>query len=341
MEGFTDVVLDTDGRPIQGASVTITDYPSGSASSLYSDNGTTALTTNVVTTDALGRYTFFAADGRYTRVISKSGYSTITLTDLTLLDDPAQGALTATTISASGNVNIGGTLTVAGNTTLTTGNLTVSGTTLITSSGALNLNASASSIVFKVDTVTVWFLNAGELTPQTDNVADAGRSNLRLKTGYFGTSVIAPLGDFGGATDSGSHLVVRGLNVTLNFTSDSSGNGHAILTLGGNDFGFASSGGRQFEIGHTASAANFLQVTGAASGANASIKASAENLLFGSGSALATTATAGYCMFPSCAGTPTGVPTGQAAGKIPMIFDTTGVKLWFYTGGSWKGVVVA
>lgn len=86
---------------------------------------------------------------------------------------------------------------------------------------------------------------------------------------------------------------------------------------------------------------NHLQVTGAISGANPSIKASAENLLFGSGSALLTTATAGYVMFPSCAGTPTGVPTGQAAGKIPMIFDTTGVKLWFYTGGAWKGVVVA
>jgi hypothetical protein len=97
----------------------------------------------------------------------------------------------------------------------------------------------------------------------------------------------------------------------------------------------------QFVITATASTVNYLQVTGAASGANPRIQASGENLLLGSGSALATTATAGYVMLPSCAGTPTGVPTAQGAGKIPMQFDTTGVKLWFYTGGSWKGVVVA
>lgn len=88
-------------------------------------------------------------------------------------------------------------------------------------------------------------------------------------------------------------------------------------------------------------AANHIQITGAATGANPKINASAENILFGTGAAIATTATAGYVMFPSCAGTPTGVPTGQGAGNIPMIFDTTGVKLWFYTGGAWKGVVVA
>lgn len=111
--------------------------------------------------------------------------------------------------------------------------------------------------------------------------------------------------------------------------------------VGSHFFYTNSQGVPQFGVVHTASVANYVQATGAASGANASLKASAENLLFGSGSALATTATAGYVMIPSCAGTPTGVPTGQGAGKIPMQFDTTGVKLWFYTGGAWKGVVVA
>ena len=58
-------------------------------------------------------------------------------------------------------------------------------------------------------------------------------------------------------------------------------------------------------------------------------------------SALATTATEGFLHLQSCAGTPTGVPASIPSGQIPMVFDTTGVKLWLYTGGAWKGVVVA
>lgn len=54
----------------------------------------------------------------------------------------------------------------------------------------------------------------------------------------------------------------------------------------------------------------------------------------------ATTATDGFPYIPVCAGTPTGVPTAKA-GFVPMVFDSSGVKVWFYTGGSWKGVVVA
>lgn len=79
----------------------------------------------------------------------------------------------------------------------------------------------------------------------------------------------------------------------------------------------------------------------ATAGTNPKIQPTNRNLVLGIGTALATTDTNGHIMIPSCAGTPTGVPTGQGAGHIPMIFDTSGVKLWFYTGGSWKGVTVA
>lgn len=60
-----------------------------------------------------------------------------------------------------------------------------------------------------------------------------------------------------------------------------------------------------------------------------------------SGSALTTTAIGGFVMIPTCPGTPTGVPATIPAGCVPLVFDTTGVKLWIYTGGTWKGVVVA
>lgn len=62
-------------------------------------------------------------------------------------------------------------------------------------------------------------------------------------------------------------------------------------------------------------------------------------ILNGSGGALATTATDGFPYIPTCAGTPTGVPTA-VTGAVAMVFDTTGNKLWIYDGG-WIGVVLA
>lgn len=51
--------------------------------------------------------------------------------------------------------------------------------------------------------------------------------------------------------------------------------------------------------------------------------------------ALATNATDGFLYIPTCAGTPTGVPTAQT-GTVAMIFDTTNNKLYIYDGG-WLG----
>ena len=52
--------------------------------------------------------------------------------------------------------------------------------------------------------------------------------------------------------------------------------------------------------------------------------------------ALATDATRGYVMIPSCAGTPTGTPADIPTGQIPMVWDSTNLKLYVYTGGAWK-----
>lgn len=61
---------------------------------------------------------------------------------------------------------------------------------------------------------------------------------------------------------------------------------------------------------------------------------SAGGLVVGT-AALATNATAGFLYIPTCAGTPTGVPTTQT-GTVAMIFDTTNNKLYIYDG-SWLG----
>lgn len=52
------------------------------------------------------------------------------------------------------------------------------------------------------------------------------------------------------------------------------------------------------------------------------------------GGLLATTATSGFFHIPTCAGTPTGVPSGTPSGFVPMVFDTSGGKLYVYSG-SW------
>ena len=50
---------------------------------------------------------------------------------------------------------------------------------------------------------------------------------------------------------------------------------------------------------------------------------------------LATDATDGFLWVPTCAGTPTGTPTGSA-GFAPLVVDDTNHKLYFYSGGAWR-----
>lgn len=53
------------------------------------------------------------------------------------------------------------------------------------------------------------------------------------------------------------------------------------------------------------------------------------------GGALATSATNGFFYVPTCAGTPTGVPTTKT-GFAPVVVNTTNNKLYFYSGGAWR-----
>lgn len=50
--------------------------------------------------------------------------------------------------------------------------------------------------------------------------------------------------------------------------------------------------------------------------------------------ALATNATDGFIYLPTCAGTPTGVPTANT-GRVPWVYDTTNDKIYIYNG-AWK-----
>jgi hypothetical protein len=55
--------------------------------------------------------------------------------------------------------------------------------------------------------------------------------------------------------------------------------------------------------------------------------------------ALATNATDGFLYVPTCAGTPTGVPTART-GRSPLVVDTTNSKFYAYIGGAWKSATL-
>lgn len=58
----------------------------------------------------------------------------------------------------------------------------------------------------------------------------------------------------------------------------------------------------------------------------------------GTNVALATTATVGFMMIPTCAGTPTGTPAGTLTGAVALVWNSTGNTLHAYEGGAWNTV---
>lgn len=188
--------------------------------------------------------------------------------------------------------------------------------------------------------------NAGYATLQggTGNVNGGGLGgNVSVKGGA------------GAAQSSGGSGIAGGSATLISGAGGSGGSGGwnggaagAVAVTGGVG-GAATSGG-------TGGAGGSIGLTGGAGGAFGNVNGGDITLsggaavgtgkpgnvvLNGTGSALTTTATGGFTCIPTCAGTPTGVPASIPTGTVPMVFDTTGVKLWIYTGGAWKGVVVA
>lgn len=87
MQKYSDIVL-FNGQPLSGAAVTVSTYPSGAAATIYIDNGVTQ-GPNPIITDLNGRYSFYAANGRYSLQISYPNALTQTILDFPLEDDPA------------------------------------------------------------------------------------------------------------------------------------------------------------------------------------------------------------------------------------------------------------
>jgi hypothetical protein len=198
----------------------------------------------------------------------------------------------------------------------------------------------------------VWFEN----NPNAGSIASGDGIAISIVSSSLGTAAgsVVINGDNTGGTvelqgNSRRALITGTIGASLNYLSVYANNtptvqaNHgstanvalALSSKGTEEVGFYTSaqGAKQARVIHTATPANTVDMTGGASGANPRIGASAENLVLGTGSALATNATAGFIMVPGMAGIASGAPTGAGAGAFPLVYDSTNNKIGIYDGG--------
>ena len=95
-------------------------------------------------------------------------------------------------------------------------------------------------------------------------------------------------------------------------------------------------------IGSTTTINNFPTSGTTNNYTNLTLQPNSGNVVIGTGSSLATTATNGFLCIPTCAGAPTvGPPIGDEPavpiGTVPLIYDTTNDRLYIRTpGGTWR-----
>ena len=137
MQKYRDAIINSQGRPVQGATVAVTTYPGGVAATIYADNGVTALPSNTVASDVNGAFSFYAADGRYTITLSGAGISATVISDI-LLEDPVNasavnisgGTINSTPIGAT-TPSTGAFTTLSAVNTIQTGTNAVNGVNIV------------------------------------------------------------------------------------------------------------------------------------------------------------------------------------------------------------------
>src|SRR5712675_1508609 len=119
-----DIVFNTRGVPLAGATVRVcamaaSGQPCTPLALIYSDAALTQALANLTTTDGLGNYFFYAAPGKYEIEISGPAITTKQIPNVILPNDPASptfsGAISAFSLTLSGNLTVNGSTTVVGN----------------------------------------------------------------------------------------------------------------------------------------------------------------------------------------------------------------------------------
>src|SRR5947199_10832928 len=119
-----DIVFNSRGVPLAGATVRVCAMPASGQpcaplALLYSDVALTQALANPTTTDGLGNYFFYAAPGKYEIEISGPAITTKQIPNVILPNDPSSptftGAISAFSLTLSGNLTVSGNTTVLGN----------------------------------------------------------------------------------------------------------------------------------------------------------------------------------------------------------------------------------
>src|SRR6266851_2451524 len=166
-----DIVFNTRGIPLAGATIRVCAMPASGQpctplAQIYSDSALTQALANPTTTDGLGNYFFYAAPGKYEIEVSGPGISTKQLPNVILPNDPSSptfssvnssGAISAFSLSLSGNLTVNGNTTVVGN--LASGTLNLSNQSTppgAAGSGTVNLYTKTADkrLYYKDDTGT-------------------------------------------------------------------------------------------------------------------------------------------------------------------------------------------
>lgn len=88
MQKFSDVVTDRKGNVVTTATVLVKALGSAAPATIYAANSTSQLQSNPISVDSLGRFSFYAANGRYTLEVY-IGSALFAVSDDILLEDPA------------------------------------------------------------------------------------------------------------------------------------------------------------------------------------------------------------------------------------------------------------
>src|SRR5713101_2924467 len=161
-----DIVFNSRGIALAGATIRVCAMPASGQpctplALIYSDAALTQALANPTTTDGLGNYFFYAAPGKYEIEISGPAITTKQIPNVILPNDPASptftGAVSAFSLTLSGNLTVNGSTTVVGN--LAGGTLNLSNQSTppgSASSGALNLYSKTADkrLYYKDDTGT-------------------------------------------------------------------------------------------------------------------------------------------------------------------------------------------
>lgn len=254
-----------------------------------------------------------------------------TVNTYAVLTDVAKTITVTHTYSASqtftGGFTAGATCTVStGNVAITAGNLTFGAASAKIIPGATSLlvrdTADANTNLGITDAGAVT-IRAG-LTVSGSGITVTGNSTI---TGTL-AGITTLSADVYGSANASPKLLTGATSLVVRNSTDAAtlltiSNGGAIMQ--GSSMAFSFGGG-------TVGTVN-------ASSANLQCAASGGFVTF-SGGALATNATLGFATFPSCAGTPTGVPNSPPSGAIPFVYDSTNNYLYVYNGGAWKKTAV-